>query len=223
MILKIACKTKAVITITAWLAPVAEQLVAKNTIDQIWPNLHWLEPNFVNKLSLLFRCVCAPEKWTWTRYSIYVLANGAVYTATSVHFTLPPADRQDGSDWNLIYHATLHIFTLHYYLPVVWLIRTDGSYIFGFSELFMFSWQMHCFKFPSPERKIVYVHCSGLCVKLFTEYVNRSSGLEKHEWSELMYWCWKDEIIIWPVSISYKNTGLLYYWPYHLKNKLSFY
>ncbi len=58
MILKIACKTKAVITITAWLAPVAEQLVAKNTIDQIWPNLHWLEPNFVNKLSLLFRCVC---------------------------------------------------------------------------------------------------------------------------------------------------------------------
>lgn len=79
----------------------------------------------MNKLSLLFRCVFVPEKWTWTRYSIYVLANGAVYTATSVHFTLPPADRQDGCDWDLICHATLHIFTLHYYLPVVWLIRTN--------------------------------------------------------------------------------------------------
>lgn len=63
--------------------------------------------------------------------------------------------------------------------------------IFGSTELFTFSWQMHCFKFPSPERKIVYVHCSGLCVKWFTEYVNRSSGLEKYEWSEfiIMYWC----------------------------------
>lgn len=126
MILKISCKTKAVITVTAWLAPVAEQLVAKNTIDQIWPNLHWLEPNVVNKLSLLFRCVFAPEKWTWTRYSIYVLADGAVYTATSVHFTLPPADRQDGCDiFNPFIRNVFYYFYLHYYLPAVWLIRTD--------------------------------------------------------------------------------------------------
>ncbi len=115
MILKIACKTKAVITITAWLAPVAEQLVAKNTKDQIWPNLHWLEPNFVNKLSLLFRCVCAPEKWTWTRYSIYVLANGAVYTGNicALHFT---TCRQTRWEW---LKPHLSCYFTHFYFALL--------------------------------------------------------------------------------------------------------
>ncbi len=190
MILKISCKTKTVITVTAWLAPVAEQLVAKNTIDQIWPNLHWLDPNVVNKLSLLFRCVFAPEKWTWTRYSIYVLADGAVYTATSVHFTLPPADRQDGCDiFNPFIRNVFYYFYFALLSPCCLAHQDRPATIFRSSELFTFSWQMHCFNFPSLERIIVDVHCSGLCVIWFTEYVNRSSGLEKYKWSEFIIMC----------------------------------
>lgn len=88
---------------------------------------------------------------------------------------------------------------------------------------------MQGFNFPSLERIIVDVHCSGLFVIWFTAYVNRSSGPEKINDQNSLF-CTSVVCSCKSLNsptIRYVNMylfkikilDLLYYWSYQLKDE----